>query len=96
MPDARETRSLAVLFDADNTSAKHAQAIFDEFVKLGEANVRRIYGDSSGGRLAGWDAAAKRLKRFGDPRFARRTADIPPEEGARLVAELTRHMDPDD
>ncbi|MDE0344335.1 MAG: Maebl, partial [Boseongicola sp.] len=29
------------MIDADNTSAKHAQAIFDEIVKLGEANVRR-------------------------------------------------------
>ena len=48
MPEARETKSLAVLIDADNTSAKHAQAIFDEIVKLGEANVRRIYGDFSG------------------------------------------------
>ena len=54
MPDARETKSLAVLIDADNTSAKHAQAIFEEIVKLGEANVRRIYGDFSGRQLAGW------------------------------------------
>ncbi|MDE0521997.1 MAG: NYN domain-containing protein [Boseongicola sp.] len=61
MPDTRTTTSLAVLIDADNTSAKHAQAIFDEIVKLGEANVRRIYGDFSGGRLAGWDAAVKSL-----------------------------------
>jgi uncharacterized LabA/DUF88 family protein len=61
MPEARETRSLAVLIDADNTSAKHAQAIFDEIVKFGEANVRRIYGDFSHGRLAGWDKAIQSL-----------------------------------
>ena len=61
MPEARETKSLAVLIDADNTSAKHAQAIFDEIVKLGEANVRRIYGDFSGSQLAGWDGAIKSL-----------------------------------
>ena len=61
MPEARETRSLAVLIDADNTSAKHAQAIFDEIVKLGEANVRRIYGDFSHGRLAAWDKAIQSL-----------------------------------
>ena len=61
MPEARETKSLAVLIDADNTSAKHAQAIFDEIVKLGEANVRRIYGDFSGNRLAGWDEAIQSL-----------------------------------
>ena len=61
MPEARETRSLAVLIDADNTSAKHAQAIFDEIVELGEANVRRIYGDFSHGRLAAWDKAIQSL-----------------------------------
>ena len=61
MPDGRETKSLAVLIDADNTSAKHAQAVFDEIVKLGEANVRRIYGDFSGGRLSGWDGAIQSL-----------------------------------
>ena len=61
MPDAQETKSLAVLIDADNTSAKHAQAIFDEIVKLGEANVRRIYGDFSDKRLSGWDGAVKSL-----------------------------------
>ena len=52
---------LAVLIDADNTSARYAQAIFEEIVKLGEANVRRIYGDFSGSRLAGWDAAIQSL-----------------------------------
>ena len=56
-----ETKSLAVLIDADNTSAKHAQAIFDEIVKLGEANVRRTYGDFSGSRLSGWDGAVQSL-----------------------------------
>ncbi len=52
-----ETRpaSLAVLIDADNTSARYAHAIFDEVAKLGEANVRRIYGDFSGTRLSGWN-----------------------------------------
>lgn len=55
------TMSLAVLIDADNTSAKHAQAIFEEIVKLGEANVRRIYGDFSGGRLSGRDGAVQSL-----------------------------------
>ena len=59
MPEARETKSLAVMIDADNTSAKHAQTIFDEIVKLDEANVRRIYGDFSGSRLSGWDEAIK-------------------------------------
>lgn len=53
--------SLAVLIDADNTSARHAHAIFEEIVKLGEANVRRIYGDFSGSRLSGWNSAIQSL-----------------------------------
>ena len=61
MAETRKTRSLAVLIDADNTSAKHAQPIFDEIVKLGEANVRRIYGDFSGTKLSGWNEAIKSL-----------------------------------
>ncbi|MDE0524082.1 MAG: type II toxin-antitoxin system prevent-host-death family antitoxin [Boseongicola sp.] len=36
------------------------------------------------------------LKTSGDPRIARRTADIPSDEGKLLVAELTRLMDADD
>ena len=62
MPEARETTRLAVLIDGDNTSARHAQAIFDEIVKLGEATVRRIYGDFSHGRLSGWDGRSSRLR----------------------------------
>ena len=57
----RDAKSLAVLIDADNTSPGFAQAIFDEIVTLGEANVRRIYGDFSGSRLAGWNEAVKSL-----------------------------------
>ena len=45
---------LAVLIDADNTSAQGADAIFEEIATLGEANVRRIYGDFSGSKLQGW------------------------------------------
>ncbi|MCE2482670.1 MAG: NYN domain-containing protein [Alphaproteobacteria bacterium] len=61
MPEARESKSLAVLIDADNASARHAQAIFEEIAKLGEANVRRIYGDFSGSRLSGWDGAIQSM-----------------------------------
>jgi uncharacterized LabA/DUF88 family protein len=46
--------SLAILIDADNTSVRYARAIFEEIAKLGEANVRRIYGDFAGDRLKGW------------------------------------------
>ena len=41
--------------------ARHAHAIFEEIVKLGEANVRRIYGDFSGTRLAGWNKEIQSL-----------------------------------
>ena len=53
--------SLAVLIDADNTRARYAEAIFEEIVKLGEANVRRIYGDFSGTRLSGWNRVIQSL-----------------------------------
>ena len=46
---------LAVLIDADNTSPKHAHAIFDEIASFGEASVRRCYGDFSSQQMAGWN-----------------------------------------
>jgi hypothetical protein len=45
---------LAVLIDADNSSPKWADAIFEEIAALGEASVRRIYGDFSRQQLSGW------------------------------------------
>jgi hypothetical protein len=51
---ATETPLLAVLIDADNTSHKHAKAIFDEIAGFGEASVRRIYGDFSSTHMKGW------------------------------------------
>lgn len=57
-----ESRSprLAVLIDADNTSAKIADGLFEEIAKIGEASVRRIYGDFSSSRSKGWaDILAK-------------------------------------
>ncbi len=45
---------LAVLIDADNTSAQWSEAIFEEVATIGEASVRRIYGDFSGSQLASW------------------------------------------
>ena len=35
MPEKPQSQSLAILIDADNTSARHAHAIFEEIVKLG-------------------------------------------------------------
>lgn len=54
MADKRNERSLAVLIDGDNTSARYASAVLDEIATLGEANVRRVYGDFSSERLKGW------------------------------------------
>jgi uncharacterized LabA/DUF88 family protein len=53
---ALEPRSprLAVLIDADNTSAKIADRLFQEIAQLGEASVRRIYGDFTRTALRGW------------------------------------------
>jgi uncharacterized LabA/DUF88 family protein len=45
---------LAVLIDADNASAKIAGRLFEEIAKIGEASVRRIYGDFSSQRLKPW------------------------------------------
>jgi hypothetical protein len=53
MAEPRAPR-LAVLIDADNTSARIASGLFAEIAKIGEASVRRIYGDFSGPRLKGW------------------------------------------
>jgi len=45
---------LAVLIDADNASAKIAEGLFEEIAKLGEASVRRIYGDFSSPHSKAW------------------------------------------
>lgn len=52
MPDTPQR--IAVLIDADNASANHAHAVFEQIARIGEANVRRIYGDFSGTRLKSW------------------------------------------
>ncbi len=54
MPDS-ERPLLAVLIDADNVPARFAEAIFEEIASFGEASVRRIYGDFSGGAPQGWN-----------------------------------------
>ncbi|MSU89529.1 NYN domain-containing protein [Rhodobacteraceae bacterium 2CG4] len=53
---ADDTPLLAVLIDADNTSYKAATAIFEEIATLGEASVRRIYGDFSSSSMRGWSS----------------------------------------
>ena len=48
------TPLLAVLIDADNTSPKWTKAIFEEIAGIGEASVRRVYGDFSSRQMSGW------------------------------------------
>ena len=52
---------LAVLIDAENASARIAEALFSEIATLGDASARRIYGDFSSAQLSGW---TKVLARF--------------------------------
>jgi uncharacterized LabA/DUF88 family protein len=54
MPSESRSARLAVLIDADNASAKIADGLFEEIAKIGEASVRRIYGDFSSARSKGW------------------------------------------
>jgi NYN domain/OST-HTH/LOTUS domain len=59
MAEPRAAR-LAVLIDADNASPRIAEGLFEEIARIGEASVRRIYGDFSGTRLKSWaDILAK-------------------------------------
>jgi len=53
MAEQRAPR-LAVLIDADNASPRIAPGLFQEIAKIGEASLRRIYGDFSSPRLKGW------------------------------------------
>jgi hypothetical protein len=48
---------LAVLIDAENISARVADALFKCVGELGEARIRRAYGDFSRSSLSSWDVA---------------------------------------
>ncbi|MEX2518362.1 MAG: NYN domain-containing protein [Paracoccaceae bacterium] len=54
MPEPVRAPRLAVLIDADNASPKLADDLFREIAKIGEASVRRIYGDFSSSRMGSW------------------------------------------
>ncbi|MBL3569498.1 NYN domain-containing protein [Rhodovulum sp. BSW8] len=45
---------LAVLIDADNIPARHAEPILKEITSFGEPALRRVYGDWSSDRLKPW------------------------------------------
>lgn len=61
---------LCVLIDADNVPSGYAEAIFEEIAALGEASVRRIYGDWSAQRLAGWARKVAALGLVADQQFS--------------------------
>lgn len=61
---------LAVLIDADNTSPKVADALFDEVARIGEASLRRIYGDFSRGQQSGWEKVLARHAILAQQQFA--------------------------
>ena len=53
MPN-RDRSLYAVLIDADNIPADHAEAILKEVARFGEPALRRVYGDWGAGRLKTW------------------------------------------
>ncbi|MBU2075802.1 MAG: NYN domain-containing protein [Actinobacteria bacterium] len=64
VPDPKEARvpdpavaRLAVLIDADNTSASHAGALLEEVARYGVPTVKRAYGDWTTQQLVGWKKA---------------------------------------
>jgi hypothetical protein len=59
--DAAKPPRLAVLIDAENASARIAEALFTEIATLGEASARRIYGDFASPQLAGWTRVLARF-----------------------------------
>ncbi|QUS35984.1 NYN domain-containing protein [Falsirhodobacter algicola] len=67
--DSRTPR-LCVLIDADNIPAHYAEAIFEEIASLGEASVRRIYGDWSALRLKNWAEKVAHLGLVADQQFS--------------------------
>ncbi|HMQ95064.1 MAG TPA: NYN domain-containing protein [Amaricoccus sp.] len=70
MASPDRSKKLAVLIDADNTSPKIADGLFDEVARIGEASLRRIYGDFSKGQLAGWEKVLARHAILAQQQFA--------------------------
>jgi len=54
MAEDTRPRRFAVLIDADNTSSRIVDGLFEEIARFGEPSVRRIYGDFSSSRLKSW------------------------------------------
>ncbi len=49
-----DSRRLAVLIDADNTSPRQAAEMFEELASYGTLTVKRAYGDWTSPQLTGW------------------------------------------
>ncbi len=61
---------LAVLIDADNTSPRIVDGLFEEIAKIGTASVRRIYGDFASPHLKGWAEVLSRYAILPHQQFA--------------------------
>jgi uncharacterized LabA/DUF88 family protein len=70
MPSEPRSPRLAVLIDADNASAKIVDGLFEEIAKIGEASVRRIYGDFSNARSKAWADTLSRYAIIPQQQFA--------------------------
>jgi len=70
MPSEPRSPRLAVLIDADNASAKIVDGLFEEIAKIGEASVRRIYGDFSNARSKAWADTLARYAIIPQQQFA--------------------------
>ncbi|QPZ91886.1 NYN domain-containing protein [Thioclava electrotropha] len=91
-PASRAPR-LCVLIDADNVPAGYAEAIFEEIASLGEASVRRIYGDWSAQRLAGWAKRVAELGLVADQQFANTKGKNASDIGLVIAAMDFLHSD---
>lgn len=83
---AERAPRLCVLIDADNVPAQYAEAIFEEIAGLGEASVRRIYGDWSVQRLAKWARKVSALGMVPDQQFANTTGKNASDIGLVIAA----------
>ena len=70
MPAEPRSPRLAVLIDADNASAKIVDGLFEEIAKIGEASVRRIYGDFASARSKAWTEVLARHAIIPQQQFA--------------------------
>jgi hypothetical protein len=67
--DSRPPR-LAVLIDGDNASPGVAKEMFEEIARIGEATVRRIYGNFAGSVSKGWSEQISRYAIIPQQQFA--------------------------